>query len=138
MEDINVQVIDMDVMIPEQVVKNHDGSYTIFLNARYTHEYNMKSYQHAIEHINNGDFDRESGDVQEIEAVAHEIIPTPAAPPEDPVVVVARSLKQPPVRRKRRRNRKQEEWNRNRMEFVLEHCDTFALAENRWLYGNDL
>ena len=33
-ENINIQMIDMDVMIPEQVVQNPDGSYTIFLNAR--------------------------------------------------------------------------------------------------------
>lgn len=111
MEDINVQVIDMDVMIPEQVVKNHDGSYTIFLNARYSHEYNLKSYQHAVEHINNGDFDRECGDVQVIEAAAHEmpIEIVPAVLP-DPMVTVAESIKQPPKRRRRRRNKKRERY----------------------------
>lgn len=144
MEDINVQIIDMDVMIPEQVVKNHDGSYTIFLNARYTHEYNMKSYQHAIEHINNGDFDRDCGDVQIIEAAAHEDVlievvseSTPAVV-TDSIISIVETVKKPVRRRRRRRNHKKDEELRERMEFLLEHCDMFARAENRYLYGNDL
>lgn len=143
MEDIFVQVIDMDVMIPEQVVKNQDGSYTIFLNARYSHEYNLKSYQHAIEHINNGDFDRECGDVQEIETIAHEelsIKTIPATvPPPDPVITVAEKIKQPRKRRRRRRQKPFERYiTQDRSSFIAEYCDSFALAEHRYLYGNDL
>lgn len=144
MEDINVQVIDMDVMIPEQVVKNHDGSYTIFLNARYSYEYMLKSYQHALEHIQNGDFDKDYGDVQEIEAAAHEeksilAVPNPLpAPASDPVVTVAENIKQPPKRRRRRRNRKQERYSMDRAEFIMEYCNPFALAEHQFLYGKDL
>lgn len=69
MEEINVQLLDMDTKIPEQLVKNSDNSYTIFLNSRLSKESHLKSYYHALKHINNDDFNKE--DVQEIEADAH-------------------------------------------------------------------
>lgn len=69
MEDINVQLMDMDTKIPEQLVKNDDDSYTIFLNARLSQESRLKSYRHALKHILENDFDKHS--VQEIEKVSH-------------------------------------------------------------------
>ena len=72
-EDINIQMIDMDVMIPEQVVQNPDGSYTIFLNARLSHERHLETYAHAMHHILNHDFDKQ--DVQQIEYDAHKTGP---------------------------------------------------------------
>lgn len=69
MEDINVQLMDMDTMIPEQLVKNDDDSYTIFLNARLSQESHLKSYYHALKHIIENDFQKD--DVQEIESKAH-------------------------------------------------------------------
>ena len=44
MSEINVQLLDMDTKIPEHLVKNEDGSYTIFLNARLSQENLLKSY----------------------------------------------------------------------------------------------
>lgn len=70
--DINIQMIDMDVMIPEQIVQNSDGSYTIFLNARLNHEHHLQTYAHALSHIINRDFDKQ--DVQEIEYDAHRLL----------------------------------------------------------------
>ena len=70
MEDINVQLLDMDTKIPEQLVKNADDSYTIFLNARLSQESRLKSYYHALKHILGNDFKK--GDVQEIERIAHD------------------------------------------------------------------
>lgn len=67
---INVLLLDMDTMIPEQISKNCDDGYTIFLNARHSQEQRLKSYYHAIWHIKNGDFDGE--DIQKIEMRAHE------------------------------------------------------------------
>ena len=69
MEDINVQLMDMDTKIPEQLVKNNDDSYTIFLNARLSQESRLKSYCHALKHILGSDFDK--NDIQEIEEIAH-------------------------------------------------------------------
>ena len=69
MEDINVQILDMDTMVPEHLVKNADESYTIFLNARVSQESHLKSYYHALRHIIENDFQKE--DVQRIEIIAH-------------------------------------------------------------------
>lgn len=70
MEEINIQFLNMDTMIPEHLVKNTDDSYTIFLNARLSQENRLKSYYHALQHIRNEDFSKEN--VQSIEKIAHE------------------------------------------------------------------
>lgn len=69
MESINIQIMNMDTKIPEHLVKNDDDSYTIFLNARLSYENRIKSYNHALKHIMENDFEKE--DVQEIELDAH-------------------------------------------------------------------
>lgn len=69
MKEINVQFLNMDTKIPEQLVKNGDDSYTIFLNAKLSHENQLKSYYHALRHIQEQDFEKE--DVQEIEQETH-------------------------------------------------------------------
>lgn len=69
MERIFTQVIDMDTAISEQVVKNSDDTYTIFLNARLAWEKIMLSYYHAVQHIENGDFNKENAD--QIEYFGH-------------------------------------------------------------------
>lgn len=61
-ENIFVYFMNMDVHVPEHVVKNKDGTYTILLNARLTYEANMQSYKHAVSHILNGDFEKENVD----------------------------------------------------------------------------
>lgn len=70
LERINVQLLNMDTKIPEQLVKNDDDSYTIFLNARLSQESRIKSYMHALRHIEENDFEDE--DVQSIEAKTHQ------------------------------------------------------------------
>lgn len=62
MEEINVQLLNMDTKIPEQLVKNGDDSYTIFLNAKLSHENQLKSYYHALRHIQEQDFEKEDAD----------------------------------------------------------------------------
>ena len=79
MEDINVQILDMDTLIPEQLVKNPDNSYTIFINARLSREAQLKAYQHALNHIKNEDF--EKYDVQDIEFQAHDLEKSKESPP---------------------------------------------------------
>lgn len=71
MEDINIQLLDMDTKIPEHLIKNSDDSYTIFLNARLSQESRVKSYYHALRHISDNDFEKQSA--QEVEWKAHEI-----------------------------------------------------------------
>ncbi len=70
MEDINVQLLNMDTKIPEQLVKNNDDSYTIFLNARLSRDSQLESYYHALKHIKENDFEKDN--VQDIEMKAHE------------------------------------------------------------------
>ena len=67
---VNVVYLNMEYGIHEQVTQNHDGSYTIFLNARDSTAMNKMSYAHAMSHIHNNDF--EKPDVQQIETEAHE------------------------------------------------------------------
>lgn len=68
-DGINVTLLNMEYGIHEQVTQNHDGSYTVFLNARDSADMRMFSYKHAVSHILNMDFDK--ADVQEIEHNAH-------------------------------------------------------------------
>lgn len=68
MEDINVQMLNMDTKIPEQLVKNEDDTYTIFLNARLSQESHLQSYYHALRHIQEQDFEKEDADKIEIQA----------------------------------------------------------------------
>lgn len=68
--DINTKIIDMDVLVGEQITANSDGSYTIFLNARLSHERQLEAYAHALRHIQNEDFNKDNADM--IELAAHE------------------------------------------------------------------
>lgn len=69
MEYINVQFLDMDTKIPEHLVLNKDGSYTVFINARLSYDKQREAYAHAMRHIKNNDFDKTNAD--EIEYDAH-------------------------------------------------------------------
>lgn len=85
-DNINIIFMDMEIGITEQVVHNFDDSYTVFLNTRYSHATLQKAFDHALEHINNGDF--EKVDAQLIEAQAHGLLPGPAPEPvPDPAEV---------------------------------------------------
>lgn len=144
MDEINVQIIDMDVMIPEQITRNSDGSYTIFLNARLTHEHRLQSYEHAIRHIKAGDFEKQGGDVQEIEAIAH----SQQTAQEQSVAIYApskefeerRAKALARIKRRRRKIEKQLKEYREDMEFIGADAPdvAFARAEHQWLYGKDL
>ena len=67
--DVNTILIDMDVMIPEQVVENPDGTYSIFINSRLNRERQIAAYAHALEHIKKHDF--EKSDANQIECDAN-------------------------------------------------------------------
>lgn len=66
--DINTQLIDMDVLVGEQVIKNKDDSYTILLNSRLSHERQLECYLHAINHIQGNDFEKRNSNIIELEA----------------------------------------------------------------------
>ncbi len=63
---LNVHLIDLPIGVKETVCRNEDDSYSIFLNARCNYETHLKSYQHALSHIKENDFEKD--DVQSIES----------------------------------------------------------------------
>ena len=68
--DANVVLIDMPHRIKAYTVANKDMSYTIVINARMSHERQLEAYQHELDHIQNGDYERKcSADL--IEFYAH-------------------------------------------------------------------
>ena len=69
-KDVNVFLKDFpNTKDKEVVTENADGTYSVFINSRMAHNQQLLAYQHAIEHIKNGDFQK--SDVQQIEAIAH-------------------------------------------------------------------
>ena len=64
---------DMPYGMPEHIIDNQDGSYTVFLNARLNYETQREGFRHAIDHVMNKDYDKE--DVQQIEMSAHGLQP---------------------------------------------------------------
>ena len=70
--DIIVKLIDFPTSAKEAVTENEDGSYTIFINAKLTHENQLEAYAHALGHIMGSDFKKENAD--EIEFIAHQQI----------------------------------------------------------------
>lgn len=72
--DLNVKLVDLKTTAVDELVRrNEDGSYTILLNRRQATNRLQAAYKHALWHIRNNDFDNKDGDVQEIEAVAHDM-----------------------------------------------------------------
>lgn len=65
----NIIYIDMPGAIKAYTACNADGTFTIVLNSRLTHEQHLISYQHELEHIKSGDYDKKcSVDLIEINA----------------------------------------------------------------------
>lgn len=63
MSEVNVCVMDLGVSnIPGTSTINEDGTLTIFLNARVSHEAMVKAYQHELRHFYNDDFHRDNVD----------------------------------------------------------------------------
>ena len=69
MENVFVKLIELPYSIRSYVVSNKDQTYTIVLNSRLSYEQNLASYQHEIDHINNGDYEKKfTADFIEINA----------------------------------------------------------------------
>lgn len=55
--DVNVVVLDFKTCRgKEMVIPNEDGTYTILINSRLSHESRLETYKHAMHHINSNDF----------------------------------------------------------------------------------
>jgi len=66
---ISVFYQDMPCKVHGLIRANEDGSYTIILNSRDSRERNLQAYQHELDHLLKGDF--EKVDTNEIEGRAH-------------------------------------------------------------------
>ena len=55
--EVYVYYIDMPCSIDSNIVENPDGSFTLYLNSRMTHERNIEGYLHEMFHLQQGDLD---------------------------------------------------------------------------------
>lgn len=134
MPDVNVLLIDFQAPGKEMVISNEDGSYTILINARLSHDGQLRAYQHAMKHIHNGDF--EKTDIQEIECRAHESEPSQRIAPI-PVDRYAKRIQQ--LQRERKKNRKALKEKEAEIDMIAELYgpDCFMrAAKNNWLYDD--
>lgn len=69
MVDVYTYFAELPPGIHEFITENPDGSYTIYLDINENREQWLQSYEHAIEHIKNYDFEKHN--IQEIEHDAH-------------------------------------------------------------------
>lgn len=77
-DDITVVLKDFPPgKVHEAVRQRPDGTYLVLIDARLNQIRQLEEYEHALHHIENGDFDK--ADVQQIEAEAHGIIVEPKA-----------------------------------------------------------
>ena len=75
-ETINVFLVNFpNTKGYEMCVENPDGSYTILINAKMSSERQKEAYLHALNHIENHDFEKDYLSVQQIEAEAHGLVP---------------------------------------------------------------
>lgn len=70
MEEIIQRNIDLPTTIRGYTIRDHNGDYNIYINARMTTERQIEAYRHELKHIRNGDFNR-TGSVDLIEIHAH-------------------------------------------------------------------
>lgn len=56
--DIRVRFSDMPCTVHAFTVKEDADSFDVYINARLSHEAQVLAYEHELEHITNGDFER--------------------------------------------------------------------------------
>lgn len=69
MEDIITRLASLPPGISGLTVRDRNGDYNIYINARLNRETQLQTYEHELHHIRTGDFDRPgSADLIEIHA----------------------------------------------------------------------
>ena len=129
--DVFVHVVDFKTTAADEMVReNEDGTFTILLNARSAPNRQKKAYEHAMEHIRQGDLDQKELDVNQIEMIRHGIETAPEKPM--PAADWERYIR----RLERARRARSRLTARNIEDYVairLETSDLLAEAEERWL-----
>ena len=118
-EDVFLELIDFgrNATAREAVTLNDDGTFTIFVNARISHERISEVVAHAIKHIDNGDFFDDKS-VQQIELEAHGI-PARIQKTEKEIYEEKRKARYEAMRKRRQRQRKRiQRQLKERSEFI--------------------
>ena len=130
--------------IHEMVTPCADG-YTVYIDISLDEPHRLAAYNHALDHIRNGDFDADNiRSVQEMEAAAHglQVMPecTQTPMPEQEGTKGSEQIKQTesdkPRKPRKRRNRYSKQLKRLRKTIKLLDelgYDFFAAAERSWL-----
>jgi len=120
---VYVYLVDMPPQTHEMVTPCADG-YTVYINAALDDKHRIEAYEHALRHIENGDFDMDNiADVQQIEARAHKILPEAEWKNELERLRKERKKIKAALRRKERQ-----------IKFLQEQgYDLFLAAENKYL-----
>lgn len=130
--DVNTFLVNFSTPGKEMVVQNEDGSYTILINAKLSQDGQLKAYQHALNHISNGDF--EKSDVQNIELQTHEssfVTPVPA-----PVSIYEKRIRQ--IQRERKKIQKALTAKEKEIDHITDLFGAdyiIKIAEQQWLNG---
>lgn len=67
---VNVFFKDFPTKVDEMVTLNEDGTYSVFINSRLSHDGALRAYKHALNHIKNGDFFKSSEELNTFETEA--------------------------------------------------------------------
>lgn len=130
--------------VHEMVTPCADG-YTVYIDISLDEPHRLAAYNHALDHIRNGDFDADNiRSVQEMEAAAHglQVMPecTQTPMPEQEGTKGSEQIKQTesdkPRKPRKRRNRYSKQLKRLRKAIKLLDelgYDFFAAAERSWL-----
>ncbi len=125
-DEIYVKVVPLPGKVHGFTHVEPDGSYTVVVNENDSEARRMKAYQHEVDHIRRGDFDRDA-DVQQVEMEAHDIAPvTPERMPSKAFEAMMAGLEK---RRKEaaRRVRTRRKWEKM---MGLSEDERFARYEN--------
>ena len=114
----------------EMCVENEDGSYTILVNARLSTIGQLHALEHALDHIRNNDFEKDS--VQEIESMAHGLIPREEKSKEvyHGSKAVEEWMERMRKRHKNDRSKFERRWKKNNRRAEM-GVDFFAIEQNR-------
>lgn len=58
--------VNLPTRVKSFVTEDEDGNYIVYVNYNLTHEEALRAYLHEIDHINNGDLDKDGESVQEL------------------------------------------------------------------------
>lgn len=128
MDDVFVYLTDLPDGIREMVVPCGDGNYTVYLSAKLDNIHRQRAYEHALKHIRDNDFQKT--DVQQIEAAAHGLTPTP--PPEEETYEEKRRKRFEEMRKRNAKARKkiqrQLAKKQKQIEFLMENDEAYRKA----------